>query len=243
MTAPGVTTVLVPRDAAVGAEAVLDADDAHHVRVLRVPRGAELRGIDGGGRVFRVTLAWVEKREMRVRIEEECGAPHEARAPLWIIQAALHTARMDWLVEKAAEVGVRGIVVLRSARSQRAAETPRLERWRRIARAATIQSLGACIPEVVAAASPDNALQIVQAQVLVLADSSGTSIRSVPALDPARTTALVVGPEGGFADNERSAWIGEGAQPVSLGPRRLRAETAAIVAAAGLLAATDGDFA
>lgn len=243
MTTPGAPTVLVPRETIAGAEVVLDADDAHHLRVLRVPRGAELRAIDGDGRAFRVTLASIEKREARVRIEEQCDAPHEPRASLWIVQAALHTARMDWLVEKAAEVGVRGVVVLRSARSQRAAETPRIERWRRIARAATIQSLGARIPEIEAAASPDEALQMTRAQALVLADSSGTSIRSSPALDPARTTALIVGPEGGFADNERIAWIEKGARPVSLGPRRLRAETAAIVAAAGLLAAIDGDFA
>jgi 16S rRNA (uracil1498-N3)-methyltransferase len=215
----------------------LSEEDAHHLRVLRLHPGATLRGIDGEGTAYELLLEAMEKRSARVRVVSAATSTHEPTVRVWIIQASLHTSRMDWLVEKAAELGVFGVAVVRTARSQRAAEPGRLERWRRLATAATLQSLGARTPLVEACADIDHALDLAETENVVLADSSGMPIRSGLMVPCDRAIAAVLGPEGGLADNERAALIARGARPVSLGPRRLRAETAAIVTASAILAA------
>lgn len=231
-------TVFVPRGATVGSTVSLGPDDARHLHVLRLAPGASIRGVDGEGMVYALTLHALDRRTARALVEESRASACEPRVRLWIVQATLHTARMDWLVEKAAEIGVSGIAVARSERSQRAASPQHVERWRRIARAATLQSMGARIPSIESRSSVKEAIESAGAEAVVLADPEGGPARPERGEAPS-SVVLVVGPEGGFTGPERADLIASGARPVSLGRRRFRAETAAIVLAASLVASAD----
>jgi 16S rRNA (uracil1498-N3)-methyltransferase len=134
---------------------------------------------------------------------------------------------MDVLVEKATELGARGVVVARTARSQKG--SGRDARWRRIARAALLQSLGATLPQIVSADTLLSGVQMTSAHTVVLADASGdVDLMEIGSREG--PTAVVVGPEGGLTDAERADLVGGGARLLRLGSRRLRSETAAVVA-------------
>lgn len=231
-------TVLVPGSATPGSTLSLDADDARHLRVLRLKPGTALRGIDGGGTVYALTLETLDGRAARVTIGERTPSACEPHVALWIVQAALHTARMDWLVEKAAEIGVAGILVARSERSQRDVSNRSVERWRRIARAATLQSMGARIPSIESSRGVKEAVENVGVESVVLADPEGVRVADAR-IGRVASCALVIGPEGGLTERERADLAAAGARPVSLGRRRLRAETAAILLAASVAASAD----
>jgi 16S rRNA (uracil1498-N3)-methyltransferase len=231
-------TVFVPEGAAAGSTVSLGDEDARHLRVLRLMPGATIRGVDGAGAVYALTLDALDRRTARATVTAREPSTCEPGVALWIVQAALHTARMDWLVEKAAEIGVAGIVVARSERSQHGVSDRAVERWRRIARAATLQSMGARVPSIESSSSVKKGIERAAAEAVVLADPDGGPTESARSI-PGTSQAIVVGPEGGFTPAERADLLAGGALPVSLGRRRLRAETAAVVLAASLAATAD----
>lgn len=211
-----------------GSDVALDDEDAAHLRVLRLRPGATLRGVDGAGGVYRLLLQRLDRDGAVATIVARAGERRELPIRLWLIQSALHTPRADSVVEKAAEIGAAGVVFAASARSLGQPPSSRIERWRRIARSATLQSLGAVVPEIIVTADLAGALQRVRPERLVLADPDGAPL-SDEAFAGAGTAAVLVGPEGGFTEHERQELRAAGACPVTLGPRRLRAETAATV--------------
>ncbi len=226
LTAP--PSVLVAADTAPGASVRLDPEDAAHLRVLRLGPGAVLRGVDGEGFEYALRLRAAGGCDAEAIVESRQRSRRELVADVWLLQGALHTARMDLVIEKAAELGVRGVLVVRAERSQHDAPYARIERWRRIARSAMLQSLGATFTEVAVASDLAAALGKLLPQSLVLADPAGDPDVAT-ALRGAGRIVVAVGPEGGFTDAEHAALVAAGARAVSLGARRLRAETAAIV--------------
>jgi len=148
---------------------------------------------------------------------------------------------MDFLVQKCCELGVSRIVPVIAARSVARPEPGRRARWEKIAREAARQCGRADVPAVAAPAVLAAALAApdLPARRLVLSpDEAGRSLRAL--LPDRGATALLVGPEGGFAAAEVEAAQAAGFAPVSLGPRVLRVETAAIVAVALAMEALGG---
>ena len=217
-------------------------DNAHHLtRVLRVEAGQKYEISDNAT----VYLAQVESARKDLVSFEILEKLPSAEMPISITLAAalIKFDRFEWIVEKATELGVASIVPFEAERSDKGldrAAGKRVERWRKIAREASEQSRRNRLPHVADPSTFAKAIAIDAATKLALDETAGTSA-ILSSLPPARkhgdTLALLLGPEGGWTDRERSAFTAANWKPVSLGPTILRAETAAIAALAVIAAA------
>ena len=224
--------------ASVGAVLLLDADRSHRLsRVLRLAAGDALAVFDGAGVEWAAEVQHAAVDAVTITLRAPVTPPPEPAIPVTLVCAFPKARRGDWLVEKATELGVARLTPLGAARSVLDPGDGRLDRWRRIAIGAAEQSGRATLPEV-GGDVPDGALRL-------LADTrEGPSVRSVlasvlgeDAQPPA--VALYVGPEGGWSDDERAEHASAGAHAISLGPRTLRVETAAITGLAAIIAAIE----
>ncbi len=231
----GARRLFVPADRLSGPTVTLTGADHHHLTiVLRARPGEAVTLFDGAG-------AEVDARIVRIdgaRAELELGARRAgvvAAAPITLLTAVPRGPRMDVLLQKTVEVGVARVVPLITARSVARPEADRRERWASIAREAARQCGRADLPLVEAPMALAEALRRDDwpARRLALFERDGApGLRAALADQPPAATALLVGPEGGWEDAEREAARASGFLGVSLGPRILRVETAAIVAVA-----------
>lgn len=221
------------------ATAVLKGEQAGHlVRVLRAQAGMEY-DIVAGGRVWHSVAASVSPEEVRFNLVAEVTA--DPALPITLLLSIFKFDRMEWAIEKATELGVESIVPMIAKRSEKhlaLAAAKRVERWRRIAHEAAQQSRRSDVPTIEDAVSlKDAARASSQSSRFVLAEQErGVTLRqAVDELLAASGDAIpkiriAVGPEGGWSNEEAALWDAEGWKAVSLGPRILRAETAAITA-------------
>ena len=221
--------------------ATLSGEDARHLtRVLRVQPGQQYEISDGHS-------AWlaeiVETRGDRVlfRVLEAVDTPSP---PVRILLCAslIKFDRFEWIVEKATELGVERILPVQAGRTEKGlleASVKRAERWRRIAREAAQQSRRATIPEILPALRFSQALNPEGEYRYFLDEADATPILHALPANPASSdrVAVLLGPEGGWTDDERRTALEARWRAVSLGPQILRAETAAAAAAAVLTAA------
>jgi 16S rRNA (uracil1498-N3)-methyltransferase len=207
-----------------------DAAALHHlVHVLRLGPGAEVEVFDGEGSAWDATFTGSE-----LRLGARRPVPPPA-AVVWIAFALPRGEKADWVVQKATELGVARLVPWQAERSvvrlegRRAAE--RAERWRRIAAEAARQCGRSEVPEVAVPGPLEAALAVPEGfgrLVLHAGAAEGISARvrrGVPG------HVALVGPEGGITDGELEEARAAGFAPVTVGPRVLRAETAAVAAA------------
>jgi 16S rRNA (uracil1498-N3)-methyltransferase len=229
-----------------GREVSLSASAAAHVaRVLRLAAGDELIIFDGRGGEYPAAI--IESRGTVVRVQLGAQRAIDRESPLRITlgQAVARGERMDWVVQKATELGVATIVPLITERGvvrldARQAEKRR-EHWRGIVISACEQSGRNRLPDVLPPQSLDQWLaNATRDGIRLLLDPDAPS--GVRTLRPATTATLLIGPEGGFSPAEREAALQAGFTPLHLGPRVLRTETAAI-AALSALQALAGDLA
>jgi 16S rRNA (uracil1498-N3)-methyltransferase len=229
-----------------GASLTLEEGPARHLtQVLRLKAGAEIILFNGDGHDYRARLDEVTKRSTGARIEQRLE-PAEAPAALQI-QLAIAISkgeRMDFAIQKAVELGVSGITPLVSERCVVRLPGERLEKklqhWRQVVIAACEQSgrrrIPLChevmdLPEWLASGTTRGGL---------LLDHRGA--RSLPELDPPQgEISLLIGPEGGLSEMERTLAATAGFTGVRLGPRVLRTETAPLAAIA-VIQALWGDF-
>jgi len=199
----------------------IEGDDARHLaKVLRLAPGATCVATDGEGTIARLVLDAVDRRGIDARVVERAEvAPPALR--FWLAADAA-PARADWLVEKAVELGAWGFLPLAVP------EPGRLERFRRLARAALKQSLGAWALRIRADLP---AVEAARAGFFAggwVGDPAGSDPLG-EALPPAGDWVLVAGPPEGFSGPEEALWRGvPGVRGIALGARRLRAETAAV---------------
>src|ERR1700744_6300237 len=213
---------------------------AHLIRVLRAQAGMEF-DIVAGDRVWRGVIAGISGDQVRFNLIAEVES--DPALPVTLLLSIFKFDRMEWALEKATELGVERIVPIVARRSEKhlaQAAASRVERWRKIAREAAQQSRRSDVPVVedplplkTAARREGDALR-----PLLAKQEGSTTLRQ--ALDAALKDAgdelpsirMAVGPEGGWAAEEEALFDDEGWKPVILGPRILRAETAAITATA-----------
>ncbi len=223
------------------ATATLVGTQAEHItRVLRAQPGLEAQVV-AGGHVFHAEVAAIANGEVRFNLIAELDA--EPAMPVTLVMAVYKFDHMEWAIEKATELGVAALapVIARRTEKHLAEAAPkRAERWRRIAHEAAQQSRRSDVPLIhdpVSLASRVRASS--EATRIVLAEQErSTTLRF--ALEEALATAqaespeleIAIGPEGGWAPAEEALFDANGWRAVSLGPRILRAETAAISALA-----------
>lgn len=213
----------------------LDATTAHRVRdVWRLRAGAALAVFDGLGHERAATVEAVGRGDVTLQLGASLPALPEPPVPLTLACAFPRAGRGDWLVEKATELGVVRLLPLAADRSVLQPGPGRFDRWRRIAIEAAEQCGRAVVPAL-GGEPPEGALAVVADPLAVHTARDALAAHAQPA-----AVVLYVGPEGGWTPEELERWRAAGALAVSLGPRVLRVETAAIVAAAQLLELTGG---
>ncbi len=206
-------------------ELLVPAEVARHARVARVEPGEPIELLDLAGGVAVGTLLRWEGGTCRVRVELVERERGEPPAPVVLGVGVLQTAAFDWLVEKATELGATEIVPLLTARVQGRRHDARIDRWRRIAEAAVAQC-GRSRPPAIAEPRPLDAFLVRSAGVRLLAEEDAPSTETAAA--SAAGLTLLVGPEGGLTADEIAAAHRAAFTGLPLGPRTLRAETAAL---------------
>lgn len=227
------------------ATATITAAQAEHLaRVLRARPGMEA-DVVAGGRVYHAEIAAVSREGERseVRFNLIAEAQTEPALPVTLVPSIYKFDSMEWAIEKATELGVAAVAPVIARRTDKhlaQAAEKRVERWRRIAHEAAQQSRRSDVPLIEAPAPlAERVRSGSAAHRIVLAEQErGTTLRSL--IDEAIEASgeempaieIAIGPEGGWAPEEESLFDANGWRAASLGPRILRAETAAIAALA-----------
>lgn len=212
-------------------------DVAHQIsRVLRMQAGDMVCLLDGSGIEHYVRLASIGKDELVAHLEERKEASTEPRHKVTLYMSLLNKAdKFEWALQKATEIGAAGIVPVRATRSiSDAPGRVKMERWARIIQEAAEQSGRAIVPTLADALPMQAALKMHAAHLAFIPEPDSlvtikTALRNIGDMEP-NTIAIFIGPEGGFTLDEVEQAKAAGVQPVSLGPRILRAETAAVAA-------------
>ncbi|HVK02876.1 MAG TPA: RsmE family RNA methyltransferase [Armatimonadaceae bacterium] len=237
----------------VGDSVLLPADAAHHARnVLRLRPGEAVLLHDGAGLGVRAELTELTPKAVRAAVTERFAVRTEPRVRVTVAQALPKTGeKVEQVLQHGTEVGAAGFLLFPAQRSvarldARDKAERRVERWRGIVRGAAEQSGRGLLPEVAWLPGADALASRLAAfdAVLVLHEAASVPLREALAAPEARDAAslcVVVGPEGGLAEGEVARFAEAGAAIVSLGPRVLRTETAALVALAQILYARDAD--
>ena len=207
----------------------------HVTRVLRLRSGDALTVFDGSGGEFPATIEDVRRDTASVLLGAHDSVERESSLRLTLIQGISRGERMDWVVQKATELGVNTIVPLFTERSvvqldaQQASK--KLQHWRSVAIGACEQSGRNRLPIIAQPVPLAQYFEQLGAATEVRLLLSPRANQRLTALESVARGALVmIGPEGGLSDNEQAAAQAHEFTPVRLGPRVLRTETAAIVA-------------
>lgn len=220
-------------DAAPGARCTLAQDDARHAgKALRLKNGDPVNVTDGHGHVFRAEIHFTDRHEAELIV----GMPADHVSPVSPLSLAIaptkNADRLEWCIEKAVELGVNEIWLLHCDHSEKT--TARIERLDRLALAALKQSRGTHLPVIRGPFSVEAVLRESDAVHRFIAHcSSHRERKELEALTSVTGKVLVlIGPEGDFSMREIDRAEELGAAGISLGPRRLRTETAAMAVAA-----------
>lgn len=218
---------------------------AHHAaRVLRLRAGDAVVLFDGRGGEYAASIAAIGKHDVTVAIGEHHAIERESPIAVTLAQAISSGERMDLTVQKAVELGVARIVPVESERCVVRLKGERAEKraahWRQIAIGACEQCGRNRVPEIGPVVTLHAWLAATSnAQRWLLAPEATKPLREMPR--PERPVEILVGPEGGLTDAEIAAATRAGFEPVRLGPRVLRTETAAPALLAAMQALW-GDF-
>ena len=222
-----------------GARVELDAAQANYLgNVLRLGQGAELLLFDGESGEWLARIVEAGKKRMSLSVEGKTREP-EVIPDVWLAFAPVKRAQTDWLAEKATELGAARLLPVLTQRT--IAERVKLERLEAIAIEAAEQCGRTKLPEIAEPVTLKRLLADADpSRPLYFADERGGEAVS-EAFRPG-AALILTGPEGGFTDEERAAVRAlPNSVPISLGPRILRAETAALAALAAYMAVA-GDW-
>jgi len=222
----------------------LSGEEFHHaVKVLRKKVGDSLAAVDGLGNCYEGRIEDISSLQLKVRIDSKTRNTGEPELFLTLAQAVPKGSHFDWVVEKGTELGVSAFQPILTKYSL-IDPSSRIERWRHKALSAMKQCGRSRCPEIL---PPVEFVRILEEAFNIPAFIAHESFQGnfeadFYALLKSSARAIVfIGPEGGFNQNEIELAVENGVHPISLGSRRLRSETAGIVAAVKILSAS-GDL-
>jgi 16S rRNA (uracil1498-N3)-methyltransferase len=231
--------VRIPRfhvpEAAPGARVFLPEHAAHHARqVLRLRAGAAVRVFDGAGQEFEATLDVVARQGVQARLGARVAPCPESSLRLVVALSPLPGERMELVIQKATELGAAEVWPVITARTEAVARPAlsgsRDERWNKVASGASEQCGRAVVPRIAPTTTLEALLETPFAgHRVVLLETPGQ--QSLATVSPRPSAVLLlIGPAGGWEPSEVPRLLGAGFTPAGLGPRILRAETAALAA-------------
>ncbi|HEU4778280.1 MAG TPA: 16S rRNA (uracil(1498)-N(3))-methyltransferase [Steroidobacteraceae bacterium] len=243
-----VTRIHVPGALVAGGEIVLPAQAGEHLtRVLRLEAGAALTLFNGEGGEFAATLAPAIGKKTIARVLRYDAVERESPLDVTLLQGVARGERMDLIVQKSTELGVTRIVPVLTERSVVKLDAKQRERKREHWQAIAISACEQCgrnrVPEVHEPAALGASIVALAADSLrCMLAADGESSLAAAAVSVANPRfVLLIGPEGGLAENERAFALANGFAGRSLGPRVMRTETAGLAALA-VLQSVVGDF-
>jgi 16S rRNA (uracil1498-N3)-methyltransferase len=218
----------------------LPRDEAEHLtRVLRLGVGDTITVFDGRGREFLARVVAATSRAAAVQMLSRVDPAAELPVAITLVQSVLKGDKMDEIVRDAVMLGASAIQPLVTTRAETTVRTvlrtARLDRWRRVALASVKQSRRAILPEIRTPLTLDDYMdEPAPAMRLILVEPSAavdaarfSTLRHLPV--PA-DAAVLVGPEGGWTENELVRAVARGLRPMTLGPRTLRADAVPVAA-------------
>jgi 16S rRNA (uracil1498-N3)-methyltransferase len=225
---PGDETVLLPRE-----------EGEHLTRVLRLGVGDTVAVFDGRGREFVARIASAVRRDVRVQLMSRVEPAAEPAVPLTLVQAALKGDKMDDVVRDAVMLGVAAIQPIVTKRTETTVATllkaARVDRWRRVALASVKQSRRAVLPDVRLPLTLDSFLEDPPAALRMMLVEPGAAadvdaLSVLAGASPPSEAAVLVGPEGGWTEQELAAAQSKAVRLLTLGHRTLRADAVPIAA-------------
>ncbi len=235
-----VTRIHVDSVLAIGITVVLpEAAATHLLRVLRLQAGDACVLFNGDGCDYCARITVIDRRAVRVEVDSIRSPNNESPLRIVLLQALARGDKMDWILQKATELGVNAIMPVMSERSEVKLDAERSGKralhWHSVIVSACEQSGRATVPSIAMASSLEQALKVLPegSQRLVLAPSA---VRGLGDIAVTRNCAqvLAIGPEGGWSARDIMLLTNAGFAQIRLGPRILRTETAGIVAIAAL---------
>lgn len=242
----------VPIENFQGNYATIQGEDVKHIyKVLRLQEGEKVYINNCQGEEFLGSIVTIDKKEVQVKIIEKNDINNEMPINIYLLQGLPKASKMDLIVQKATELGIKQVVPVITERviiKNELGEYKKKDRWNRIALEACKQCKRSLIPEVL---SPVNLKEYLNQEkkfdiiVVPYENAEGYGIKSminsIKEKDKIKNVAIIIGPEGGFEEEEIVFLKELGAHIVTLGPRILRTETAGFISAS-LLAYELGDI-
>jgi 16S rRNA (uracil1498-N3)-methyltransferase len=224
---------------AIGSQILLPDTVAHHVRVLRLAAGTAITLFNGDGGEYTATLTLIEKKRVSAEIKAHAARDVELPYAITLAQALPESSKMDWIIEKAVELGAVAIQPLSAQRCVMRLSGERMDKklahWQAIIVAASEQSGRNRLAQL---NPPTDCKSWMSRQDLhrriLLSPRAEQSLSDWARHHPPQALALMIGPEGGFTEIEEDLAIAQGALSLSMGPRVLRTETAGLAALATL---------
>lgn len=224
-----------PQPLTIGQAIALPDTVARHVQVLRLVPGDTLTLFNGEGGEYAATLTTLDKRCATAEIQ--AFSPREAELPyaITLAQALPEAAKMDWIIEKAVELGAAGVQPLAAQRCvvRLAAERAqkKMQHWQGVAISAAEQCGRNRVPAITDVADFKSWITQQDAhRCILLTPRADLSLAEWARKQPPQALTLLIGPEGGLSTQEEDAALQHGALALSMGPRVLRTETAGMTA-------------
>jgi 16S rRNA (uracil1498-N3)-methyltransferase len=221
-----------------GNQVKLGAEEARHIiRVLRHKVGDRIQVVDGEGNEYRCVITKIARGELRAEVMSQTRRARETVAEVTLAASITKGTKMDAVVETATELGVSRFVPLVTMRTIARLTPARVQRFRHLAVAALKSSTRTMLPRIQPPQEFEQFLNdsgYYDLKLLAYEEEKQVRLHEVMAPSP-RGVALGMGPVGGFGATEVAAAQARGFRTFSLGPRRLRAETACIAGLAMLL--------
>jgi len=235
-----------PGDISNGLARVKGDELQHLARVLRLAAGDPVVVFDGQGREYMGVIECLDKTEAVVRVQSSTYCNRESPLEIWLAQGLPKGDKMELIIQKGTELGVRGIVPLVTERAvvklEGKKKDQRQSRWQKVAVEAAKQCRRTVVPEIISARTIKQFLSGLSRECLVLIpwEEGGQPLKRVlrekeAHFLTAKPVYILIGPEGGLDEKEVGLAQNAGGIPVTLGPRILRTETAGLAVLAAVM--------
>lgn len=239
--------IILPKEEIISEKITISGEKARYlISVLRCIPGDDLQIFDGEGSVYKSKISGIDNKKVILDIQEKSCCNSESNLNLILIQSILKGEKMDFVIQKATELGVNEIIPVVAERSQ-VRQTRKISRWRKIAEEASKQSGRAFVPVIHEFKNITDIFNSNKLNGIIFYEGGGISLSEAIRLIKSESNILsqpfyvCIGPEGGFAEQEVKLAAEKGLVAVFLGKRVLRAETAAL-SAVTLVQFLMGDF-